>query len=517
MVRKTDTERLKLEFALTEGQYRDVLERLFGQTSHRPNDPERGFLAMVFPASGATRNTLILGEIIEPGRDDVYWSPKKGLVMAHQYYSRALTTIQEVPNAGLINIHSHPGPRRGFSPPAPSPQDLATDTRELCFASRALPETRITAAGIVTAGGGISVRQYMFLRPRTMAEGRSPRFGPAGAAIRFADRVRIVGPGLRVMNGNPERAADRAIDLTMTDSTALLWGEPGQKILAELSVGIAGLGGVGGMVAEQLARLGIGYLVLVDYDRLEVATFNRSQGVTRSEAEAQLPKVEAYARLAERSATAPNFRVQAFRASAAESEGLKHLLDCDIVVGTADDAFARQVLDHAAYAHLIPVIDGGTTLVPDEKLTRIVAGKSQIAAAGPAHACLECQGVYSQEEATIARESATWGEYLRLAARHAGKARKQLRAPSVICNNGLVASLIGLRILAIALRVTTATLRGTQRYYVEEGTLAWGAKKECASGCPKAAWTGFGDRHFIPVGVDLRSKEMREKEAANAK
>src|SRR5690349_3609190 len=94
VVRKTDTQRLKLEFALTEEQHRDVLERLFGKRAHRPDDPERGFLAMVFPATGATRRTLLLGQIIEPGRDDVYWSRKKGLVMAHQYYSRALTAIQ---------------------------------------------------------------------------------------------------------------------------------------------------------------------------------------------------------------------------------------------------------------------------------------------------------------------------------------------------------------------------------------------------------------------------------------
>ncbi len=38
------------------------------------------------------------------------------------------------------------------------------------------------------------------------------------------------------------------------------------------------------------------------------------------------------------------------------------------------------------------------------------AGKTQIVSAGPGHRCLECQGVYAQEEATIARESASWGD-----------------------------------------------------------------------------------------------------------
>ena len=64
--------------------------------------------------------------------------------------------------------------------------------------------------------------------------------------------------------------------------------------------------------------------------------------------------------------------------------------------------------------------------------------------------------------------------------------------------------------------VAPATLRGTQRYYVEEGTLAWGAIRKCKADCPKPSWTGLGDAHFVPVGVDLRWKEIREREANEA-
>jgi molybdopterin/thiamine biosynthesis adenylyltransferase len=301
-------------------------------------------------------------------------------------------------------------------------------------------------------------------------------------------------------------------DAVMTESGVLLWGEAGQSVLSRLTIGIAGLGGVGGIVAEHLARLGVGRLVLVDYDRLESGNFNRSQGATRSEAMARLPKVEVYTRVAKEAATSMGFDAHPFRKSAAEADGLKHLLDCDIIVGAADDAFARQVLDHAAYAHLVPVIDGGTALVPDSNMI-LIAGKSQVVAAGPAHACLECQGVYTQEEATIAREGSAWRNYIDAPASNRDGRSTQLRAPSVICNNGLVASLIGLRILAIALKLTPKTLCGTQRYYVEEGTLAWGAVTRCKVDCPKASWVGFGDSHCIPVGVDPRWKMIRENEA----
>jgi len=75
-----------------------------------------------------------------------------------------------------------------------------------------------------------------------------------------------------------------------------------------------------------------------------------------------------------------------------------------------------------------------------------------------------------------------------------------------------IVSVMGLRLLALTLRLTPATMRGTQRYYVEDGNLRWGAVRECKDGCAKTSWLGSGDSHFVPVGVDLRWKELRAKE-----
>jgi hypothetical protein len=120
--------------------------------------------------------------------------------------------------------------------------------------------------------------------------------------------------------------------------------------------------------------------------------------------------------------------------------------------------------------------------------------------------------VYTQEEATVARESPSWGRYLDLGNAENNANQVETRAPSVISNNALVAGLMGLRLLALTLRLTPATMRGTQRYYVEDGNLRWGAVRECKEGCSKNSWLGRGDSHFVPVGVDLRWKDLREKE-----
>ena len=56
---------------------------------------------------------------------------------------------------------------------------------------------------------------------------------------------------------------------------ALRHGAENQKKFAAAAVGIAGLGGLGSNIAVHLARLGVGRLVLVDFDTVDVSNLNR--------------------------------------------------------------------------------------------------------------------------------------------------------------------------------------------------------------------------------------------------
>lgn len=62
---------------------------------------------------------------------------------------------------------------------------------------------------------------------------------------------------------------------------ALLIGEENCRKLAGASVAIIGLGGVGGAAAEGLARAGVGKLILVDHDRVDLTNLNRQLIATR--------------------------------------------------------------------------------------------------------------------------------------------------------------------------------------------------------------------------------------------
>src|SRR5574344_5875 len=55
----------------------------------------------------------------------------------------------------------------------------------------------------------------------------------------------------------------------------LFWGKDVQSRLADFSVAVFGLGGVGGFTAEMLARAGIGNLILIDFDTVSKSNINR--------------------------------------------------------------------------------------------------------------------------------------------------------------------------------------------------------------------------------------------------
>ena len=57
---------------------------------------------------------------------------------------------------------------------------------------------------------------------------------------------------------------------------------PEQNVLRRKRVAIAGMGGVGGVHLLTLARLGIGAFHIADFDRFDIANFNRQVGATVS-------------------------------------------------------------------------------------------------------------------------------------------------------------------------------------------------------------------------------------------
>lgn len=71
----------------------------------------------------------------------------------------------------------------------------------------------------------------------------------------------------------------------------LLLGSEGMEKLAKSTVAVFGVGGVGSFAVEALARTGIGNILLIDYDIIDITNINRQIHATMKTV--GLPKIEA--------------------------------------------------------------------------------------------------------------------------------------------------------------------------------------------------------------------------------
>jgi len=116
------------------------------------------------------------------------------------------------------------------------------------------------------------------------------------------------------------------------------------------TVGVAGLGGLGSAVAIALARVGVGQLVLVDFDVVEPSNLNRQQYFID---QLGLPKVEALSQTLQR--INPYVTLETKQLRLDENNAQATFAGCDVVVECFDDAEAKAMLARTLAPHL-PVV-----------------------------------------------------------------------------------------------------------------------------------------------------------------
>jgi molybdopterin-synthase adenylyltransferase len=174
-----------------------------------------------------------------------------------------------------------------------------------------------------------------------------------------------------------------------------------QNDLVRLRVGVVGAGSVGALVAESLARMGVIDITLIDYDSVEEKNLDRLLHATEDDARLGTLKVESLKRGLLISSTASDPRIHALDASIVEPSAFAEALDMDVVFCCVDRPWARAVCNFLAYVHLIPVIDGGVTIVPG--VNRMIGAEWRAHVVTAGHKCLECIGQYDPAGVSLER------------------------------------------------------------------------------------------------------------------
>ena len=250
--------------------------------------------------------------------------------------------------------------------------------------------------------------------------------------------------------------------------------------------------------------------MLIDFDEVEPHNLDRLAGATVEDI-GRL-KVDVAKAHVERCRTASTVQVEVDPYSLAEEPGYRAALDCDVLFSCVDRPRARQILNHFAYAHLIPVIDGGIQV--RFKVGKFSGADWQVQTVGPSRACLRCLKQFDPSDADTERAGMLDDpSYIEgLAADHPLKANENVFPFSMN-----LASLEVLHLVALATGAGRQDDFGVQRFRYMPGILDQDDTAACSASCDMAGLLAHGDSRFTLYGRDVAAERIRARRAARQK
>lgn len=413
---------------------------------------ERAAIGFAGIAGVADETRLLLRDWLPVPADEYQVQLGNHLEVDPGFYARASKRARASDEA-LVIMHSHP---RDPEQPRFSGSD---DFGEERLIPKIQARAAVPVAAVVISPGGVSARF-------TDASGRKGDLK--------VDR-------LLHFEGTSSMSDSRRLDRQIR---AL--GSEGQSRIAQLTIAVVGAGGVGSHVIEQLLHLGVGHVIAIDTDRVDVSNLSRLVGATRVDALRRRRKVDIFRRMARKLKGQSQF--SAVGASVTTRTGATPLLKCDFVIGCTDNHLSRMVLNTVAYQYHVPLIDCGVEIQPGG------ASGGRVSWLLPGLACLWCLGILDAERIRV--------EQLPMQTRLEEERLGYVRgldepAPAVVSINGVIASLAVTELIA---RVTgfasEPQLRPEQLMYrLRDGSVrrtSAASRPECLV-CGKDGVHGAGD------------------------
>ena len=273
-------------------------------------------------------------------------------------------------NMAILKIHSHPGGYEGFS--------LVDDESDgklfpsiFGWVDSDLPH----ASAVMLPDGKIFGRMFF-----------------SDMSNESISQVLVAGDTIQLWNY--ESVLD--LDLEFGKRVTQAFGERTFAFLRKLRIGVVGCSGTGSPVIEQLVRLGVGELVLVDPDHIELKNLNRILNSRKADAEHMNLKVEMLKAAIDKMDLGAN--VIAYSSNLFDdTECLMDLATCDLIFGCVDSVDGRDLLNRVATYYGLPYFDLGIKLEADGLggISKIVGTVNYLQ---PGQSSLMSRGFYDAED-----------------------------------------------------------------------------------------------------------------------
>lgn len=329
-----------------------------------PAPTERAAYMLCGLSVGPSETKLLVREVIAVDNHELRSASCVHLSIPADIYVQWLKRADES-NACLVFAHSHPGGEARFSP-----QD---DAEEPPFFRTA--QVRIKSSGI---HGSIVLADSQTVAGRAWL--------PNGS-VQPLECIRIIGRRFRFIRSTetgPEQ-------LPFWDRQIRAFGREFQPVLKRLRVAVVGAGGTGSSVSEQLIRLGVGHLTVIDGGKFESSNINRVYGSYETDDGLRKPLI--VKRLA--NTIGLTTEVIAIDRPITFLSAIECLKDCDIVFGCTDDQWGRSLLTTFALHYLTPVFDLGIAVDSADGVIERVEGR--VTTLMPGAACLYCRNRISPQ------------------------------------------------------------------------------------------------------------------------
>jgi ThiF family/Prokaryotic homologs of the JAB domain len=252
--------------------------------------------------------------------------------------ARLIPLLQEAARhrMALVKLHSHPGGYDQFS------EYDDTSDKEFFAAAESWTESVQPHGSVIALPGG-----RMFGRTQT----RSGRFRPI-------ELISVAGDSIEYWFDQPAELPPE-----FTNRHAQVLGDATIAILRRLRAAVVGCSGTGSPTVEQLFRLGIGELILVDPDVVGIENLNRILNSRDLDVQRSRPKVHVLEQAIHD--TGLGTVVSALPQDLCVPQVIKQIATCDVIFGCVDSVFARHVLNKLASTYSIPYFDIGVGLKAD--------------------------------------------------------------------------------------------------------------------------------------------------------